>query len=264
MSQDPNGTPNTPTNPNEQNQPNQQNHQNQQNQPNQQNQQNQQSQNLTNDGYATQEAYDEAAGETKDLVVPEGNQRFNVQQIPPFKFAALLEEYDLKDLGSQQNLQNLPDNVDTDDTDFEETLALVSFMKDVVVPNINRPSHAYWGKVPGWLLTDGSLQQKAAVAEQSGKPDEAEAYSEAHEKAEQFVQSLGTDERKSGVYPRQLPTALKERLELFDLSRLSTRDTMYLIGGITGQDPEAMLDEGLSAMEQSQMADEGDAAKFRR
>lgn len=220
-------------------------------------------QNLSNDGYATQEGYDENAADTKDLTVPEGGERFNVSQIPPFKFAGLLEEYDLQGLGSKENLESIPDDLTTDDDSFEETLALVGFMRDIVVPNINRPRHAYWGRVPGWMLTDGSLLTMANEAEQKGFADRAEALRDAHEEAERFVQSLDMEERERGVLPRQLPHNVTVATELFDVSNMSTRDTMYLLGGITGQDPDEMLEEGLSAMEKTRMG-EGDNAKFRR
>jgi len=99
-----------------------------------------------NETFASQEEYDERTAETSDVVVPDGEQRFRVRQMPPLKFAAIVEEYGIGDLAG--DLQQVPEDATMDDDDLDEALAMVNFYRDVVIPNILRPRNAHWSAPP--------------------------------------------------------------------------------------------------------------------
>lgn len=95
--------------------------------------------------WATQESYDEATAETAVCRLPDGGQDILHKVIPPMQYATLAEEHDA--LSVAQDIDNVsPEATVGDDT--EESLAIVGFYQDIIVPNIIRPQNAHWNDPP--------------------------------------------------------------------------------------------------------------------
>jgi hypothetical protein len=163
--------------------------------------------------WASQEAYQEQTAETKDVVLPDGQMKVRVAVMQPTKFASLIDEYGITDLAKDMgDLDPDADLADAGDVDLADA-------GDVDLDEVDQEDLDE--------LDDRFrviLFFRDVIMPQVVKPERV------HWADPDHIGNPGW----------------------FDLADLTDQDRTFLIGAVTGQDPETLLDEAQDRAESFQ------------
>jgi len=103
--------------------------------------------------WASEQEYKQEVQESQDVVVPKGDMKFRITQESPIRQAALVDEYNIRQMESlveempeQTDLQQDPGQIDGDEADA--VLRLIAYFRDLLEPNVMKPD-VHWADPHG-------------------------------------------------------------------------------------------------------------------
>lgn len=191
--------------------------------------------------WATEGQYQEAVGETNDLTVPEGQQDFRVQTMSPIRYATLIEEYNITEIG-----EKIDENAELGGEETEEVLQFVKFYEEIIIPNIQEPKYAHWNDTPGILdIAEIEMEENKLMINTQEKGDVGFMETPHLDGVDKImgppeIETFNKLKLVQGVPDLLKIDGIRDILGVFDVSNMHEDDLIALVGGIVDEDPEEM------------------------